>query len=863
MGAVKAIFDELVDGNAGNALAFTRNYALTEKSGNELVSYAADEMRFGERRLVVGQPDWSVLFDAGGDNAQILASGFKHDNVTPIVVIYDPTLAQFKVYEWTGSAFTLLSTTANTDWATKLSAGVGVTYTCDAADIHHGLIVVTLSRSVSGVAKGITGAYSQDNGNTWSYVGEYGASNDWSVIAGDVSSGMDHVRDWGGPQAFPVGGINNIRDAFFLTADYIVKTSLPKGGQVFGFRATRETDTGTWTVQSARKLYERWEPADPGAGFHIHGAGLFYNDAGDSAVVVSLGDVAYRNNFSLVEFDLDSYQTDTLTTTNDWHGEYTGVSTTWVNSPQPVSLVPHPDGGVLASADLTQDIVLKLEKVTSASDRCRISCPLKTTSDRSGGVVWVGFDPLWLTFLQGVGYVSGFGNELAGIGAAGWVSFDGDTWGVVPGSRAYRFQHWLGSTSRLIGIDATGNLCISTPIRYRAITPAKINPGAINKLRTGKLSDVGANLAPVAGTVKEVTYSGGEYRYVSDNSLVPGAPSFPPPLGDGMLVELDATVGNQNSMGRWWGQQSGVTAPLIANEADGCITAWGYPLSTDRSRSATIRGGYSTGATNLWDTQKNFDIIDTEDWTPVYTHGDASATGTGRAIFTIYSSESSANIDLGRQLLFIAGIANSYHWPYIAARYNTTVPPDELLVLTPTPSATWTAGGLFWRPVFSSHANNFDLLTVTGGEVSETTITATLVPGTWTSVSSMLVDKIRFSGSVAGTPITPVDVDVFLWYRRHPIEIRLSCDDANEIEYTISGVGGLMSGSITGTSPYTALEVSVTGTNVPAVEIGGLYFSDEFEDEATREARIQSLASWVLPSLNQFTQQQLLIPPAA
>lgn len=837
---LNTIFNGSMSGSGVDFTSFARNLAITEWG----IVYAVNEPRWStEERLIIGAPVWNSKYTtAAGASQSIIGVGFNHDDSKCWIVVLHNSANKLEVYEWDEATETItqLSSKTWTAIGTEIGAPGTDTFQPVGCTIHHGLILVSCQYSVSAVIKGYTCIYSQD-GVTWNEIIEDGGTRNWTPIAGGVADGKQRISDWSGPEVFPLEGYGDLTSGFVLIADYISKTDGPKGGQVYGFRVTRASETGTWTVQNAREMYQRWETTDSG-GLHLHTAGLFRNAGGTDFVAVVAGDVDYRNYISLVALDVDDYLNSSLTVTEEWHGGWSATSTAYKPSPQPVQCVPHPDGGILASGDENYHIVDYFGKITSASDDPIISPKLSGTRETRTGSLWAGFAPLYLDHNHRVGYVSRIDSNEASH--AGWMSYDGNVWGTIPGTRVN--QQRLLTRDRLICIDASTNtIYVTNKFKTKKVAPIKINPGAMNVRGT----DYFSNLAVGTGNARNKVYwDGTNYRYVTGDAIVDGSPSIPPPNDSPIMWEA-VFGGTSWDGGRWYVQDSGTTWALTSH---GVCKPYMLSLSPEVGMSVSQTAGYSTTASSLVETQVAYQWFDNQRWTPVFEAGLPSTPGTGRALHRTWGYNASGTGYAHRFLMQLAGLHVCPQVPYSGAR-NTAAPSEVLKLQNLPASANWTVEASFWRTRESVSNNDYYLLAIV-----EDANNYTLVKNIQST------DVIEVSSVVGGIADGSITIATNRWPQETGIRVRVSCDGTNTnvaVEnFHLADSSTYVGGAIT---PAKVVIGDQAEDNVPSVLVGNLYWSDEAETESDLLSNLGLLEGFTPSSSKTRSYQQLKIPPTS
>lgn len=800
----------------GGFPTFSRNVAAPDEAGT---LQSANARRFAARdRYIPGAVAWSEAVDLGG-TCTIVGSG-PDDDGTPLFVVKHQGATQVDVYSLAGSDETLENSTLYSELPTATGTR---TFTLKGACVHHGLIVITCERKLSGTTEGITLFTSQDRGATWSSIDHDSGGTDIPQISGAPTL-VGCGREWGKCQAFPSGGIDadgnySLLEAFFIGVDYCHKGSpQPSGGQCFLFRATRPDTSTSWTVEDTRLIYERWQTNYDVYGCHVHTAWVA-DPQNNQGVIVSLGDSSPNNRMDYIAIDLDNYLSATPVLTEAWHGEYSSSTDVAKYSPQPVSAVPGPGYCTLASGDVDFGIVLKIDAAPSASSDPSLTYVVTQIKPSLGGINWDGSEPLWLGWYPGRGYASGnfdTNDWSSSLDPTKHYSPDGIQWSQIPGVENSVNSVMCLCGDWLISVRSSDDMLMVAELpKYTQCKPLLIAPGAANLM-----TEFTERTAPATGNTNvAVNWSVEDgYTYDSDGSAVPNAPSAPPPDPNGILREI-AAVGTTNyAVGHYWYQESGSTIDGTGNVAS---PAWLHVL--DPTAEATLSNVLGVSG-DYYNSERAFSFADNNKWHAVPT---VTTIGTeARGHVAPKSGQTSSRPSLATFLVCYGGMYESDEIPYPVANDAGSNPHELESLGSLTSSSEWSVAYQGFMPWMST-ATDRTLMTVYRDASNYVTVT-------WDESATTL----SFTPTVAASPQTAIDIVTKDWVHGWPLQFVLS-DDGTDLEVTVLSIRaglqhGTSAGNSIGGSPATVKLASEDETTVSAQEVGLLAYDTQFHGQTYR-----------------------------
>lgn len=602
------IFDSGISGTL--PFTFSRDAETIDTAGNPV---GVDEPRFGESTLLTEPGTWAPVL-GGINEAVVIGSGWDHDGVTPLAVLWEVRTARMTFIRGedysTANTFTL----ARLDLARNTVSGYR--YVPQGTVVYEGLVAVITQRerqvgTNSWVVEGISFFYTQDYGQSFQRVEQVGGGYDVPAIAGGVSEGMQRSREWAFTNAFPETSVDDRLGAWFPWADYLQQTGNPKGGQIGLFRARRPEVGQPWVVEPNVLVYEAWYPEDAG-GFHAHTAGMFAD-----GLVSFWGDVSYRNRMVRhVAADLENYTTTTWTHEENFQGGWSPANAqVHLLGNQATSAAPGPNfGEVLVVGDEQVELIMKVQAPDELGEKAIISNLRGSFPGGALGNSFSGRLSLFLQHLPGVGYVA---TELsrAAPGTNGLMySPDGENWTQLL-NLGVSNKHFYGNK---VIFNYQGTLhALELPTSSNTLTPLMISPGGQNLVTSNPIQKA---VTPAGNTARRVLYIDGVYVYQDSLQPLDVQPNGPPPVAEGMpMWEFVGTSTNRN-MGSW---ELG-DIPSTSNELH-WLSAWHYSLDGN-GISPAIRVGDTpnTERESVW--------VTNSEWVPTLNFGVPNAASDGDAV---------------------------------------------------------------------------------------------------------------------------------------------------------------------------------------------------------------------------------------
>lgn len=788
----KAVYDGTV---RGTSTTFSRAAATVNNLGQ---SVASGSRRFrGDSVGYCPPPKFTATgVTIGAGTVELWGTGYDHDNTTPMLIANDSAGNATKIY--TGESPTLVRSLSWSGNDIMQGAVSGKTYMPRGAIIWYGLIVIACQRSESGVIKGISLVYTNDDGATLA-VSDLPANTE----AAGADSGLSRMNQWAFPSGFPVGDLNDTEDVWLPIADYIANTGSTKGGQIGLARATR-TGTGDWTFEGFRSIYDRWIAGDAG-GHHSHGAAM-----GSNAMYSHWGDVNYRNIISKHELTLDAdWLTNPVTTTVEWHGGYSTTATDIDASPQQVSFVPAPGGGHFGSADLNSEHVLKFEDDGGPVLTRMIGRVEYTVA----GTLFRGLELLHLSWFPGKGWIGGGSSSRAFH-----LSRDGQTFAclALPSS--------LGDRIRILGnkIVATNpttrELWTADLPQVYARKPLQLNPGGVNRNNV----DWAFRTAPgVGNTVRQVYNDAGTYRYTDDDAALNPQPAADPPVTNAKMYELK-TTGTDRFFGRWYMNDYSV------NLSQGlACDLWVLPMDATQGVPCSLQ--LITNAERAWTNHAS------NRWSSVMLN-DSTASTSAAIELSFRSPIASGEVATNSYLTCVSSIALNAKHPMYPCDLGATVP-DEIETFGFSVDSTWTVAMAIQLPEnYKQSATDSVLLTIRQDDNNYIEVI---------DDASNATPRTELNVVKAGSSVGTIALATGRLQRETPITLIVTCDGTDIAASAIhhAGDADIVTGTLAAQTlaPVEVINGPISGEKA-AIELFSLASSDESSDATQRETLIRSSA---------------------
>jgi hypothetical protein len=826
---------------AGNLLSsFARAQATVDDAGAPI---AANMRRFtGTEQSTAGFVDFQATNYDLGTQAYLYAAGKDLDG-TPIVVINDLANTDVDVARVNSDKTVTLIT--STDMAAFPGAGGGITYNARGALVVYGTVILMLERNNGAVVEGLTFCYTQDNGATWSRVENStidggGFDVPKATAYGANADTIPRGKEWS-VRAFPAGGMDakgefNPNDFFITWSDYLHAGSpIPKGWQCGTFRMTRAATTSDFTVLKNRILYQRWEPTV--ATYNLHGHSLALT--GNGLFVLMNGDIVGQHAFHAIEVDLATYDTDaTIVVTPNWFGETTPNATNGKQCPQMICPYPAFSGEVQGVNDTWGSPILKFNNATTAADACVINSVKYVEADANSGIFKTGWDNLYAQWDPNMG---GHG---ARVSTGGFGSFnqmrhyseDNKNYAFVNNSDGYEGPQLICGDFFLTVRASDEMLMIADIPGVKTHKPLKLAPGADNIL-TSAAPDVGS-AATAGSTASLVTFTNGEYRYVTGGALVANAPKTLPPLNNPILVLMDPGAGAaaNYAMGNWYLQASGQTV----NIGSGVIGATMYyaGCSTNAVGSFSVKVGVA-GAGNDSAAEMGLKLdVSQGQWIPFSRFGDPVNNPTAaRGLIQTNGGPDFASVNKSAPILMAIG-----------GFYNAQL-------VTPWPTArlsTSNANEVASETLPSTYSNNWTVSTIVYRSMEQATIGTAPPAGVlytiWRDASNYVTvnydgpnGELEFTPTIAGVGGSTQTVVIEEWNRTAGIPITISDNGTTIVGSLVSPKNGLQTFTCSA-STLNGPPTQVRWSNFDQSAVYNYYTAGcEFRDEALTHQQQQLL----------------------
>lgn len=631
---------------------------------------AADAFLPGRRSAHHGPRYAWTTGDTWTGNLRFLGSGVGHDNQSPVAIGKRNNNGTLLIYE-SGLAAESSSLDILRDSHPDILKGqadedASYYYNPGAGAVIHGLCVAVCEKMAyaDDDTEAIAVVTSQDEYTTATLLG------DGDELNGDGTyHGWDRVREWSISWSYTSGNPNGApTDVVVCIADYILdsgETPTKPGGQVYLFRATRASATGTWTVQPLVKVFEL-----VAANTHCHGViwinGRLYSLWGDTSSINCI-------RCHVPDDGIDNYTTTTWTTTIV-HG---GVGTEGAAGFQGVGLVQMDADRFLATGDVDGAGIVIVE--TNSEDTSVKLTPV-------AGQQFGNMDEIDGLFIHGQPagpYVakvrptadSSLSADLSRV----YYSEDGENWCTVGKGDAADSTYNPFMYGSQIGMASGTSMKYMPSPSVKPRTPLLLGPGHENIMRSG-----GFGIQNIGGTNTSAL--------VAKSSVSPTAPTADAQIfhmvGDGSNLNLgQLAIADSVPTG-----DKTIVAYMKASEG---FMAYGRARITDGSNFTSWFG---------------FSIPSDQKWHPVIFRGDNGAVSPYNLRLQVQTDTTKRDADF---YIAIGGVYDGDVFPtYNVAAGTTgdgsTLNADKAL------AATWTvAADLKIPPGWdSSLSGTFPLLTV-------------------------------------------------------------------------------------------------------------------------------------------------------
>ncbi len=681
-----AIFDNGVTGTL--PFQFSRNNPSVDPQG---IVVGPGVPRYGDETLLSEINTWSEAYADVG-LSKILGSGWDHDGVTPLAILWDQSALRMQFLR--GDDFTLVnSLNLNTGSGDLLKGTVaGYRYIPQHAVIHEGLAVVMCQRErrsgSTWIVEGVSFAYTQDFGQSFTRVEQVGGGFDVPAIAGGVTDGMQRARSWSFANAFPEQSAGDRLGAWFPWADYLQQAGSPKGGQIGLFRARRPEIGEQWVVEANKLVYETWRLGDSG-GYHAHTAGMFVD-----GMVSFWGDVSYRNQLVRhVAEDLENYSTTTWTHQEAFQGGWSPTNAkVYLLGNQAVAAAPAQEfGKFLVAGDEQAESIMKVERPIELGGKAVISTLRGSFPGASSGSGYAGRLSIWLQYIRGVGYISKEYSSQVQNADALHFSVNGEDWGSLlnlGNSEPYIY----GKKIIVLHEGKLQALELPRASETSAQAPLLLNPGGLNLATVNWTQTV----APAVGNaLRRVLYVEGQYVYADNGQPLDVQPTGAPPVVNGMPMWEVTSDGTSRALGVW-----DVTGTASLGTQLHWLSAWHYSLDGNGiSPQARIGNVIGSEKESVWYANNNW--VPTQD----YIIPSPSSTTPGEQLVRLFTGNDPAP---RRWLMALEGLTQSTAPTYPLAPDSSGVNEIGQIFLSPTTTSSWSTALTFGLSELSSFSSYFD-----------------------------------------------------------------------------------------------------------------------------------------------------------
>ena len=287
------------------SLSLGRSHESVDRQGAKV---AANLPRYTELTSSSSNPKWESLGAIGGTQTYFLGSGYDHDGVTPLAVLYDSTNKQIKIYrndDFTTPALTrTISRTVGTATHDILDAttieDATHAYVPFAGVVCHGLIsLLCLKQSAAanpyiGISI-ITLQATSSTATDWFSVGQVLIAGTLQQL-GNVATYNDKPRgaEWCMSNYFPDRDSDTLLGAWFPFVDYCHNPG-SVGGQVGVMYAKRSSVGSQWTTGNVALVYDTVQTEGSKTSNHIHSAACHQHDKKRLVVTWAEGDSITNN----------------------------------------------------------------------------------------------------------------------------------------------------------------------------------------------------------------------------------------------------------------------------------------------------------------------------------------------------------------------------------------------------------------------------------------------------------------------------------------------------------------------------------------------------------------------------------------
>ncbi len=352
-------------------LSFTRSHESVDRLGAKV---AANLPRYTELTASLSNPKWESLGAIGGTQTIFLGSGYDHDGVTPLAVLYDSTNKQIKIYREDDIASPVLTRTISRTLGaatydildgTDIEDGSHA-YVPFAGVVCHGLITLLCVKQSAaanpyiGISK-VTMQATSSTATDWFSAGQIVLVGALQQL-GNVTTYNDKPcgAEWCMSNYFPDRDSETLLGAYFPVTDYRHNGG-SVGGQVGISYASRSAVGSQWTMGAFKLVYDSVSTEGVKNENHFHSVACHQHDKKRLVLVWAEGDTITNNTVraSILTHATDirsGYAGVTPSAPVALHGTFGSVNSKKGN--QWVSACPSPTyGNVLVACDEDLEVI--------------------------------------------------------------------------------------------------------------------------------------------------------------------------------------------------------------------------------------------------------------------------------------------------------------------------------------------------------------------------------------------------------------------------------------------------------------------------------------------------------------------------
>ena len=619
-------------------LNFTRDHTTVDRQGKNV---AVNNPRYITGVNAYSLPKWESVGTVG-EAMQYLGSGYDHDGVTLLTVLYARASGDIRIYR--GNDFntpvltrSILRTvgTASRDLLENTSIeDANYAYVPKAGVVCHGLIsILCVKHHVTNAQESVAIISMQATSSTatdWFSSGQIQVAGNLADLGGGATyHGLSRSEEWSMSNYFPDRDSQEMLGAWFPFVDYVHNPGSP-GGQVGVMYASRTSVGSQWTTGSVKLVYDSVVTEGALTESHYHSASCHQHDDSRLVVVWAEGDGANNVVRAIVLTDgggdiRANYSTATIVLTDSLSGSRGGANPLRAN--QWVSACPAETyGDIFVTTDGDYGAIQRFSMPNPDSMPTKLMITHvygKEESDRSSGTS-TGQNSLWIHCPapeRKRDYVArtfpDASNSSTTYEESGRIVFsqDGKSWGIAG-------KYPLSIGSRSVPFVCGGKIVMTNfsadTIMYGCDTPTSrtvdvlsIRSGYIQELRSLAsaddeywMTDQGTGNT----TVKVTRNANGTLTHPITSEEIPAPPCNTPVhyvnCSTTNRVAFQARLGNDGS---------------LPDSGESLCQSWIYPLQDGMIYRATYANGASS--VNLASETTDHEIGSNGGWIPISTMG--------------------------------------------------------------------------------------------------------------------------------------------------------------------------------------------------------------------------------------------------